>query len=285
MKHRPDRNVRRGERSFGKSVLLHATLVGASFIAVFPILWVLVISLRPGFAGSSEVHLFETSSLDNYRYVLTNTKFATWMANSLVVSFATTALSVFLSATAGYALSRFRFPGHRSLMWTFLVTQMFPVAILVVPLYNAMNALGLVNTHTSLILAYATVAVPFCTWMLKGYFDAIPIEIDEAGRVDGLTPIGTFWRLIFPLARPGLAVTAFYTFLQAWGEVAYATAFITSDEQKTLSAGLQAFVTQFKQEWGYLAAASILITVPAGVVFFFAQKHLVAGLTAGGTKG
>jgi len=276
---------RRGERSALASVLLHATLVGASFIAIFPILWILTISLRPGFAGSSEVHLFEPSSLDNYRYILTNTKFVSWLWNSIAVAFFTTLIGIFLSATAGYALSRFRFPGHRPLMWTFLVTQMFPVAILIVPLYNMMNKLGWVNTHTSLVFAYATVAVPFCTWMLKGYFDAIPVEIDEAGRVDGLTPIGTFWRLIVPLARPGLAVTAFYSFLTAWGEVAYATAFITSDEKKTLAVGLQTFVTQFKQEWGYLAAASILITIPAAAVFFFAQKHLVAGLTAGGTKG
>ena len=276
---------KRDERSPLASVLLHATLIGASFIAVFPILWVLLISLRPGFAGSSEVHLFEASSLENYRYVLGETKFLSWMWNAIVVAFFTTVIGVFLSATAGYALSRSRFPGHRPLMWTLLVTQMFPVAILIVPLYNIMNELGLVNTHPSLVLAYATVTVPFCTWMLKGYFDAIPIEIDEAGRVDGLTPFGTFWRLIIPLARPGLAVTAFYSFVQAWSEVAYATAFITSDEKKTLAAGLQTFVTQFKQEWGYLAAASVLVALPAGVVFFFAQRHLVAGLTAGATKG
>ncbi|WP_394828260.1 sugar ABC transporter permease [Pendulispora albinea] len=276
---------RRGERPLAMSVLLHAALVAASAVAIFPILWVLAISLRPGFAGSSEVRLFEASSLANYGYVLSETKLLVWLWNSVRVAFFTTVIGIFLSATAGYALSRFRFPGHRPLMWTFLITQMFPAAILLVPLYNILNGLGLIDTHTSLVFACATVAVPFCTWMLKGYFDAIPIEIDEAGRVDGLTPIGTFWRLIFPLARPGLAVTAFYTFLQAWGEVCYATAFITSDDKKTLALGLQTFVTQHKQEWGYLAAASILVTLPAGIVFFVAQKHLVAGLTAGGTKG
>jgi len=276
---------KRGERSPAASTALHAVLLLASFIAVFPVLWVLVISLRPGFAGSSEVHVFEPSSFDNYEYVMAKTKFVSWFGNSISVAFFTTIFGIFLSATAGYALSRFRFPGHRPLMWTFLVTQMFPVAILIVPLYNLMNKLGWVNTHASLVFAYCSVTVPFCTWMLKGYFDAIPAEIDEAGRVDGLTPVGTFWRLILPLARPGVAVTAFYSFLQAWGEVAYATAFITSDDKKTLAVGLQTFVTQFKQEWGFLAAASILITIPAALVFFFAQKHLVAGLTAGGTKG
>ena len=131
------------------------------------------------------------------------------------------------------------------------------------------------------------VAVPFCTWMLKGYFDTIPVEIDEAGRVDGLGPYGTFWRLILPLARPGLAVTAFYTFLTAWGEVAYASAFLNTNDKFTLAYGLQTFVPKSPALplWELLTPAAVLITIPSAIVFFFAQKHLVAGLTAGGTKG
>ena len=128
-------------------------------------------------------------------------------------------------------------------------------------------------------------AVPFCAWMLKGYFDTIPREIDEAAAVDGLGPFGTFWRLILPLARPGLAVTAFYTFLTAWGEVAYAIAFMQASEHFTLAAGLQKFVPQYSPRWDLLTAGAVLITVPAAIMFFFAQQHLVAGLTAGGTKG
>ncbi len=135
------------------------------------------------------------------------------------------------------------------------------------------------------MIAYLATAVPFTAWLLKGYFDSIPVDIDEAGRVDGLNPFGTFWRLILPLARPGLAVTAFYTFLTAWGEVAYAQTFLISAEKYTLAVGIQTFVGQFLTEWGLLTAAGVLIMIPAMIVFFFAQKHLVAGLTAGGTKG
>jgi arabinogalactan oligomer / maltooligosaccharide transport system permease protein len=194
-------------------------------------------------------------------------------------------IGISMSATAGYALSRFNFAGKRGLMWVFLITQMFPVAILIVPIYTIMANLGLINTKASLIIAYCTVAVPFCAWMLRGYFDTIPRELDEAAALDGLGPFGTFWRVILPLARPGLAVTAFYTFLTAWGEVAYAIAFMQTRDNLTLGAGLQQFVPRFNPQWHLLTAGSVLILIPAAIVFFFAQKHLVAGLTAGGTKG
>jgi len=202
----------------------------------------------------------------------------------LVAAF-TMSFGVFMAATTGYALSRFNFPGRRQLMLVFLVTQMFPVAILIVPIYVIMANLGLINTLASLVIAYLTVAVPFCAWMLKGYFDSISTSLDEAAQMDGCGPFATFWRIILPLARPGLAVTAFFTFLTAWGEVAYASAFIQQDTRFTLAYGMQQFVPQFNPQWEYLTAAAVLVTIPAGFVFFFAQRHLVSGLTAGGTKG
>jgi arabinogalactan oligomer/maltooligosaccharide transport system permease protein len=169
-------------------------------------------------------------------------------------------------------------------MWTFLVTQMFPMAVLIVPLYNLLAQLDLIDTYQGLILVYCTIAVPFCAWMLKGYFDTIPRDIDEAGRVDGLTPFGTFWRLIVPLARPGLAVTAFYSFLTAWGEVAYSAQFMSTDHY-TLAAGIRTFASDQRADWGSMTAASVLIAIPASIVFLLVQRHLVTGLTAGGTKG
>jgi len=159
------------------------------------------------------------------------------------------------------------------------------VAILIVPIYTIMARLGLINTLPSLVIAYLTIAVPFCAWMLKGYFDSIPTSLDEAAALDGCSPFATFWRVVLPLARPAVAVTAFYTFLTAWGEVAYASAFIQTDNQFTLAYGLRQFVPQFNPQWEYLTAAAVLVTVPAGLVFMFAQRHLVSGLTAGGTKG
>ncbi len=277
---------RRDQRSPLATFGLHFGLFIALLWSLVPPIWAFLTSLKPNDqAITTELVIFKDPSLANYNYVLTQTDLPRWFLNSIVVAAFTMIIGLFLSATAGYAVSRFRFPGHRSLMWSFLLTQMFPMAILIVPIYNIFARLGLLNNLAGLVIAYCTTAVPFCAWMLKGYFDTIPIEIDEAGRIDGLTPFGTFWRLILPLARPGLAVTAFYTFLTAWGEVAYATAFLTSDAKKTLAVGLQTFVGQFKTEWGYLTAAGILVTIPAVIVFLLVQRNLVAGLTAGGTKG
>ncbi|MEV4434501.1 carbohydrate ABC transporter permease [Streptomyces sp. NPDC049555] len=280
----PTRRRQRGQRSRGASAALHAALITASAIAVFPVLFVVYVSLR-GRDGWQEPTRASGFDLSNYTHVLGETKFLTWFGNSLIVALGATVLGVLVAASAGYAVSRMRFPGHRPLMWTFLVVQMFPMAVLIVPLYTLLGQLGLLDSYFGLILTYCTVSVPFCAWMLKGYFDSIPAEIDEAGRVDGLTPFGTFWRLILPLARPGLAVTGFYSFITAWGEVAFASQFMSSEEHYTLAVGLQTFVGQQKAEWGLMTAAAVLIALPAGLVFFFAQRHLVAGLTAGGTKG
>lgn len=276
----------RNRRSPLASIAIHATLIVAVLIAIFPIVWVVLSSLKPGvWVQSSELSLIKEPTLDNYKYVLTETLFPRWALNSLIVAVFTTAIGVLMSATTGYALSRFNFPGRRQLLLVFLVTQMFPVSILIVPIYVIMANLGLINTHGSLIIAYLTIAVPFCSWMLKGYFDSISRELDEAAHIDGCGPFATFWRIILPLARPGIAVTAFFTFLTAWGEVAYATAFIQEESRFTLGYGLQQFVPAFNPQWEYLTASAVLITVPAGIVFFFAQRHLVSGLTAGAVKG
>ncbi|MCL7428926.1 sugar ABC transporter permease [Streptomyces sp. YS415] len=276
----------RSSRRRPASVSLHALLAAGSFIAVFPVLWICYISLGPDKNDYQHPsRILGSATLDNYTHVIRNTGFGTWMFNSLIVAFGTMLIGVLIAASAAYAVSRMKFLGRGSLMYTFLLTQMFPVAVLMVPLYRIMGGLGLLDTYGGLVLIYCSTAVPYCAWLLKGYFDTIPVEIDEAGRIDGLSPFGTFWRLILPLARPGLAVAAFYTFITAWGEVAFASKFMLTEERYTLAVGLQTYVSQFNSQWNYLAATSVLIAVPAGVVFYVAQKHLVAGLTAGGTKG
>ncbi|MFC1420596.1 sugar ABC transporter permease [Streptacidiphilus cavernicola] len=284
---RPGRRpLRRGERGPLASVGLHGLLSVAAFVAAFPVFWILYISL--GSQENDYLHpgkILGRMTLSNYSFVVNHTGFGTWMLNSLVVGVGTMLLGVLIAASAGYAVSRMRFPGHRPLMYTFLLTQMFPVSVLMVPLYKIMAGLGLLDTYQGLILIYCSTAVPYCAWLLKGYFDTIPVEIDEAGRIDGLSPFGTFWRLIVPLARPGLSVAAFYTFLTAWGEVAFASHFMLSEDKYTLAVGLQTYISQYNSQWNYMAASAVLIALPAGVVFYLVQKHLVTGLTAGGTKG
>ena len=281
----PRKKYSRNKRSPLASVAIHATLIVASLIAVFPIAWVALTSLKTGNGQWAHPGDFSNLNFGNYSQVLSDTDFLTWFRNSIVISLGTMALAVFIAATCGYAVSRMRFPGYRATMWMLLIVQMFPIAVLIVPLYNIMSKLHMVNSFSGLILVYCTTAVPYCAWMLKGYFDTIPIDIDEAGRVDGLSPFGTFWRLVLPLARPGLAVVAFYSFLTAWAEVAFANTFLQGSDKYTLAVGLRTFVSQYKGEWGLMTAASVLIAIPAGVMFLLVQRNLVAGLTSGSAKG
>ncbi|MCT2590094.1 carbohydrate ABC transporter permease [Streptomyces sp. N2-109] len=275
--------MRTRKRSKPASIALHTGLLTGAAVALFPPLWLLVTSFKPS-SETFSTALVKDFTLGNYDHVLADTHFLDWFGNSLIVVFSTTLIGVFIASTTGYALSRFRFPGMRPLMWVLLITQMFPMAVLIVPLYNTMAKLGLLNQPVGLIVTYLTIAVPFCAWMMKSFFDTVPVSIDESGRVDGLNPFGTFWRLIMPLAKPGLAVTGFYTFVTAWAEVAYATAFMTGEENLTLAGGLQTFVNRYGADWGSMTAAAVIIAVPAAVVFGFAQRYLVSGLTAGAVK-
>lgn len=285
-KVRRRRAYSRASRSPLQSALLHGILAVASFLAVFPVAWIMLASFKPADRIDS-LNLIDSPTIANYQQLLTETDFPRWFLNSVIVAALTMIVGISMSATAGFAIARYNFPGKRGLMWTFLITQMFPISILIVPIYAIMSKLGLINTHWALVIAYCTVAVPFCTWMMKGYFETIPKELDEAAALDGLGPFRTFWMVILPLARPGLAVTAFYTFLTAWGEVAYASAFLNTNKMFTLAYGLQTFIPKKPSlpHWELLTPAAVLITIPAAIVFFFAQRHLVAGLTAGGTKG
>jgi len=277
-------------RKWWVSLLLHGFLIGAAVIAVFPVFWILISSFKDQqeIISSPVLNVWPDDwQISNYTHVLTddNHIFVTWLWNSLVVAFLTTVIGVFLAATAAYSFSRYRFPGYRPALTAFLITQMFPAAILLVPVYNIILHLGLLNQKAGLVLAYCTTAVPFCVWMLKGYFDTIPISLEEAGQIDGLTPFGTFWRIVVPLSLPGLAVTFFYSFITAWNEVAFANILLVSDKSYTLPVGLQTYVFQFAADWEKMTAAAVIVTLPAVLVFLVAQRYLVSGLTRGGVKG
>jgi arabinogalactan oligomer/maltooligosaccharide transport system permease protein len=287
---RAPRRRRRGKRPWYSSLALHAGLVIAALIAIFPVFWIGISSFKPQqeITGQAELNLWPDDwTWSNYRNVITNNdyEFVHWFWNSISIALVTTVIGVFVAATAGYALSRFRFPGYRAALNSFLITQMFPAAILLVPIYNIIVNLGLLNTKGALILTYSSVAVPFCVWMLKGYFDTIPIALEEAGRIDGLTPFGTFWKIVMPLSLPGIAVTSFYSFITAWNEVAFANVILTENETYTLPVGLRTYVFQFDQDWELLTAGSMLVLVPSMIMFLIAQRYLVSGLTRGGVKG
>jgi arabinogalactan oligomer/maltooligosaccharide transport system permease protein len=269
-----------------------ATTVVLSLVTVavlYPVLWVARIALTPG-ATLSESGPFEPS-LENFAEVLGATDgagrwlFGRQLLNSLVVSAATTIVGVALSLSAAYALSRMRFPGREGFLRSLLVTQMFPGVAVAIPLYYLLDRLGLLNSMLGLTLVYATTAVPFCAHLLKSYFDAIPREIEEAAAIDGAPPRVVFFQIVLPLARPGIAVTALFSFLTAWNEFILAATFLGEETAYTLPLALQQYVGDYGTDWGKFAAGALVVSAPVAALFYALQRHLVAGLTAGGVKG
>jgi arabinogalactan oligomer / maltooligosaccharide transport system permease protein len=269
--------------------LTHAALVLVTVATLSPILWVVRMSLSP--AQGFSLSLGGEWSLENFRAVLSTTSadgswlFGRQLFNSLLVSSATALVGVALACTAGYALSRWSFPGRDRLMGTFLLTQMFPGVVMAIPLYILLDALHLLDSMTGLVLVYSTTSVPFATWNLKGYFDTIPRELEEAATMDGASRFTTFTQIILPLARPAIAVTALFAFMTAWNEFILAATLMGDERAYTLPVVLNGYVGEFGAEWGKFAAGALLVSLPVTALFFALQKQLVEGLTAGGVKG
>ncbi|MFA5941778.1 MAG: sugar ABC transporter permease [Sinimarinibacterium sp.] len=282
-------------------VMLHLALGAFTLFAIYPILWVLTLAFSggqslvvvdlPADPGAldrlrSVLPWPKTLSLQNFVDVLTQEPFARWLFNSAIVAGLTTLLGVFLACTAAYAFSRFRFPGRRTGMMMFLVSQMFPGTLMMVPLFIIIvKWLHLGNTYAGLVIVYAVTAIPFCVWMLKGYFDTIPVEIEESAIMDGATPATIFFRIILPLAKPAVAVTALFSFMTGWNEFILASIFMDEETAYTAPVGLRFFVGGFSSQWGYFAAGSIIVSLPVVALFYYLQKYLISGLTAGGVKG
>lgn len=270
----------------------HAALVVACFVTLYPVLWVIKMALTPSQAFSMSVNPIPTEfSTANFEDLLFaqdmegHWLFARQFFNSVVVSAATTLLGVGFATTAAYSFSRFRFPGREGGMNLLLVTQMFPGVVMTIPLYIILEELGLLNSLTGMALVYSTTAVPFCVWMLKGYFDTIPKELEEAAIMDGMGRFGIFTKIILPLAKPGIVVTALFSFMTAWNEFILAATFLSEPTKFTLPVALQRYVGDYSTEWGRFAAGAILVSIPVMALFFALQKHLVGGLTAGSVKG
>jgi multiple sugar transport system permease protein len=212
--------------------------------------------------------------------------FLDYFKNSIIVTVGTTLLALLVATLAAYALSRYPFRGSNKLMLSILSLQMFPQAMLLISFYIIFLQLRLLNTYQGLILANATFAVPFSIWMLKGFFDTVPREIEEAALIDGCTRFSVLPRIVLPLVTPGLLAAGVYTFLIAWDEYLFASTLMLQPEMRTLPPGIiQSFVGQFYLNWPNVMAASVLITIPVTLLFIFFQKYLVHGLTAGAVKG
>lgn len=272
--------------------LVHAALAVACVVSLYPVLWVVKLALSPTQALSLSVNPFpEHVTLDHFRDVLLSSDpqgrwlFGRQLLASVVVSGATTLVGLGLAVTAAYALSRFRFPGKQEGMQALLVTQMFPATLMLVPLYSILQRLSLLDSLGGLVLVYATSSLPFCVWMLKGYFDTIPRELEEAAVMDGASPGQVFVKIVLPLATPALAVTALFSFMQAWNEFILAATLLNDATRFTLPVALQRYVGEYKTEWGHFAAGALIVSAPVMALFFALQKYLVGGLTAGAVKG
>lgn len=217
-------------------------------------------------------------------YKFFNSSFWIWFKNSMIVSFFTVVFGVAFAATAGYAFSRFNFPGKKFGLTFFLITQMFPPTMLLLPMYLVMSKLELTNTYIGLILMYSTTALPLCVWQMKGYYDTIPYSLEEAALIDGASNWKAFYQIILPLVRPGVVVTALFSFMAAWTDFAIANVMMQREELKTLPLGLQSMNGRYLVEWANFSAASILVMIPALLLFMYLSKFLVSGLTLGGVK-
>lgn len=268
-------------------VFAYAILLVFAFIAVYPITQIITISLRPSdqLLSTSLAFIPEGATLNNYRVLLAETPFLRWLANSMLVSAVVTVTGVALASTAGYALSRYRFVGHKSMLSGLLITQMFPATMLLLPLFVVLMQLNLLNSYVGLVVIYSATALPFCVWQMKGYYDTIPIALEEAARIDGCSPWQAFRRVIFPLAAPALVITALFSFMTAWNEYVIANVVLQDLEMFTLPLGLRMFQGSMTTQWGLYAAGALIVSIPVVTLFLVLSRYLISGLTLGAVKG
>jgi multiple sugar transport system permease protein len=273
---RPNRQLLRWACAVACTLLMLAPLVAMAVASVSPHR----VMVREKLALSPTVW-----SLENYRRVLRDSTFVGSVANSSKVALTVTLLAVPLAFAGGYALARYRSRGTRLVGLALLASQMLPAIMLAIPLYVLLAKLRLIDTHTALIVAYTTFALPFTTWMLRGFFEGIPREIEECALVDGCSRRRMLWRIVLPISLPGLAAAAILVFLLAWNEYLFAMLLIHSENLKTFPVTLTTFTSRWRVDYAALAAASVIVSVPVATVFLLLQRYLVSGMTAGAVKG
>ncbi|MDB5079332.1 MAG: hypothetical protein JWP00_1256 [Chloroflexi bacterium] len=289
---RSNRFTRMGRRQRTKlwaDIASYVVIFFFAIIALFPFFWMIRTALAPATESFALKPKLLPSSLtfENLTRVITspNVPFIKYFQNSVVVSVATTLLVIVVGSWGAYALARLTFKGQRAFGSSLLLIQMFPGILLIIPLYVILAKLGLINNFVGLSVAYTTLNLPFVVWLLRGYFLSIPSEIEDAARIDGCTYFGVLWRVVLPLAAPGLAAVATLAFVNSWNEFLIAYVLINDDSQKVLSIGLASYVDQFTTDYSGLFAMATLTTLPVVIVFMVFQRYLVGGLTTGSVKG
>jgi multiple sugar transport system permease protein len=269
-----------------RALTLHLPMAAIVLFAIGPYLWMLLTSLRveSTLFAPNRALLPDALTAANYLRLFTRTAFTANLGHSLIVALGTVAIGLTLSVTAAYAFSRYRFKGRRALMLTFLLVNMFPLVLLIIPLFVTMRVLGILDTHLALMLAHSTFSIPFATWMMTSYFDAIPRSLDEAALVDGCTPLGALVRVVLPLALPGVIATGIYIFITSWNEYLYASV-LAGQQVRTLTVAVQTLIGEYEIAWGLLTAGGVVGALPVTALFLLIQKRLIAGMTQGAVKG
>lgn len=273
----------------GKNILLCIASLLIMAVLLFPIYWIVVTSLK------TEKEIFQIPptfwptvlNLKSYAAQVATGDFNMFQsfANSFVISIGATAVSVLLSVPASYGIAKYRFRGKSLMMLGFLVTQMLPVAVLLTPMFIMFRNMHIYNTPLAAILADATIGIPFSVLILKNYFASIPKELEEAAYIDGCTRFSAFVRVLIPIAKPGVMVCAIFSFLYAWGDLAYGMTFIIDQQKRPITAGIFNFMGQYGTKWSYLTAFAVVTIIPVALIFIFMQKYIISGMTSGAVKG
>lgn len=267
----------------GKVLFLGIVLI----VMVFPLYWIFITSLKP----SKEIFKLplqywpSTISFENYINIFKISNFHIYIFNSLIVSLASAFTVLLITTLSAYVLARHKFKGGPQIMFAFFMTQMIPAFVGFAPLYLMMSKFGLLNQLYSLIIVYTAGLIPFCTIMLRGFFQRIPASLEEAAVIDGCTRLSALFRIIMPVMLPGIAATFIFSFVQNWNELFMSIMFIDKESAKTIPVAMNGFITKFNIDWGPMSAGAVLSVIPTIIIFAFCQRFIVEGLTQGAEKG
>lgn len=270
-----------------QSLALYGTVILLAALILFPVYWLLVTALSTSADLSQLPPSFwpEKAQWQVFAKVWEERPIPTWLLNSMLAALGSVALSMVVSVMAGYALSRFSIRGGHSLGLFILTAKMLPATLLVIPLFSIFRSFGMIGSLWTLVIAHSTLIIPFTTWMLKGYFDTIPRELEQAAMVDGCSPMGAMLRVVLPVATPGLAATALYAFVLSWADYAYARTFLINAQGSwTANLGITTMRGEYTTDWNEISAAAVFVAVPIILIYLFLERYLVGGLTAGAEK-